>query len=96
MYGVIIQARIDRGRNHDEMRAMVEAEVVHTGWQVPGFSGGSWFRALDGDGGTAVMFFDSEETARGYADGVASRGGLAHAPVWALEGVGAYEVLART
>jgi hypothetical protein len=94
MYGVIVQMRIDRGHD-DEVRAMVEAEVVPRAWQLPGFAGGSWFQALDGDGGTAVMFFDSEETARGFADRVASRGPLVHAPVWALEGVGTYEVLAR-
>jgi hypothetical protein len=73
MYGVIIQVKIDRGRD-DEMRAMMDEEVVPRAGQMPGFAAGSWFQALEGDGGFAVMVFDSEETARGLAERVASQG----------------------
>ena len=94
MYGVIIQLKIDRGRG-DEMRAMMDAEAVLRAGQLPGCAGGSWFRALEGDGGIAVMLFDSKETARGAAEFVASQDPLADTPVWAVQGLGTYEVLAR-
>jgi hypothetical protein len=94
MYGVIVRVRINRGRE-DEMRSMMDEEVVPRARQLPGFAGGSWFQALEGDGGFAAMVFDSEETARGFAERVASQGPLADTPVWSVEGIGTYEVLAR-
>jgi hypothetical protein len=94
MYGVIIQVKIDRDRDA-EMRAMMVEEVVPRAERLPGFAGGGWFAALEGDGGTAVMVFDSEQTARDFAELVASHGPLADRPVWSVQGLGTYELLAR-
>jgi hypothetical protein len=73
MFGVIAQVKIDRNRG-DEMRAMVDAEVVPRGAQMPGFAAGTWLLALEGDGGFAVLLFDSEQAARGFTDRVAAQG----------------------
>ena len=94
MYAVITQARINRCRQ-TEMRARLDEEVVPKARQLPGFAGGSWFQALEGDGGFAVIAFDSEDRARGFAERVASGGPLADSPVWSVEGIATYEVLAR-
>ena len=74
---------------------MMDEEVVPRARQLPGFAGGSWFRALEGDAGTAVLLFDSEETAHAAAELVASQGPPADTPVWSVQGVGTHEVLAR-
>ena len=94
MYGVVIRGRLNRCRE-TEIRARLDEEVVPKARQLPGFAGGGWFRALEGDGGFAVMIFDSEDAARGFAEHVASEGSLADSPVWCVEGVDTYEVLAR-
>ena len=95
MYGVIIRVRIHSDRDAEMRARWVDQEVVPRAWQVPGFAGGSWFQALERDGGAAVMLFDSEETARGYAERVASQGPRADAAVWSVQAVGTYEVIAR-
>lgn len=94
MYGVIVEVKIDRG-HHAEMRVMMDEEVVPRARQLPGFVGGSWFQSLEGDGGSALLLFDSEETARGAAQLIASQGPLADSPVWSVDDVHTYEVLAR-
>jgi hypothetical protein len=94
MYGAIIQLKIDRDRE-DEMRVMVEDEVVPKARQLPGFVGGSWFRSLKGDGATAVMLFDSEEATCRVAELVRTQGLLAKKPAWSLHAIGTYEVLAQ-
>jgi hypothetical protein len=94
MYGVIILVKINRCRE-TEMRARLDEEVVPKARQLPGFADGNWFQALEGDGGFAVMVFNSAETARGFAERVASEGPLADSPVWCLQAVGTYVVLAR-
>ena len=93
MYGVIIRVRINRCRQ-TELRARLDEEVVPKARQLTGFAGGGWFQALEGGGGFAVIVFDSEDTARSFAQHVASQGPLADSPVWTVECLGTYEVLA--
>lgn len=94
MYGVIVQVKVDRGREA-EVRTMLAEEVVPRAGQLPGFADGSWFQALEGDDGFAVIVFDSQEAALAFADRVASQSPLAKTPVWSVEGVGTFELLAR-
>ena len=94
MYGVVIRVRLNRCRE-TEMRARLAEEVVPKARQLPGFAGGGWFRAFEGDRGFAVLVVDSEHAARGFAEHVAADGSLAESPVWCVEGVDTYEVLAR-
>jgi hypothetical protein len=92
MYGVIIQVKIDRNCE-DEMRVMTD-EVVPKARQVPGFVGGTWFRSLTGNDVTAVMLFDSEDTACSVGEFV-STGPLAERPMWSVYAIGTYEVVAQ-
>jgi hypothetical protein len=94
MHGVIVEVRVNRCRG-SEMRAMLAEEVVPKVRQWPGFVAGRWFQALDSHGAFAVLIFDSEEAARGFAARVASESGQAESPVWSLEAVNTYVVLAR-
>ena len=63
--------------------------------EVPGSAGGRWLAALEAYGGMAVMLFDCEETARGFAELVAYQGPLADRAVWSFQGLGTYEVMTR-
>jgi len=94
MFAVMIKVKVDRDRD-DEMKAMLDDEVVPRARQLPGFVGGSWFRSLKGDGATAVLLFDSEEAACGVAELARTQGSLAERPVWSLHAIGTYEVLAQ-
>jgi hypothetical protein len=93
MHGVIVQVRIDASRE-DEARRLLREEVVPRAKQLAGFAGGNWLRALEGDRGTSVLLFDSEEAARAAAERIRSEGPPRGAPV-DLEAVDAYEVLAQ-
>jgi hypothetical protein len=49
------------------MRTILNQEVVPTARRLPGFASGSWFQALEGGCGTAVLIFDSQQAARAAA-----------------------------
>ena len=91
MHGVIVQVKIDPSRE-DEARRLLREAVVPRAKQLAGFVGGNWLRALDGDRGTSVLLFESEEAARAAAERIRSEGPPAGTPV-ELEAVDAYEVL---
>jgi hypothetical protein len=94
MYAVIVRLTIDANRE-DEMRSTVHDNVVPTASRQSGFASGTWLRALDGDVGTAVMLFESEEAARSTAERIRAEGPLVDARAWSLQAVDAYEVLAQ-
>jgi hypothetical protein len=104
MYAVIVQVKIDMNREQ-EMRAILNQEIVPTAKQLPGFTSGSWLQGLEGDRGTAVLIFDSQQaavtaagrlgaTVHGMVE-LRSAGPLADAPVVTVETVGVYKVVAR-
>ena len=104
MNAVIVQVKIDANRE-EEMRTVLNQEVVPTARQLPGFASGTWLQALEGDRGTAVLIFDSQQAASAAAErlratvhGMAelrSGGPGADVPVFTVETVGAYEVVAQ-
>ena len=71
MHGVIVQVKIDPSRE-DEARRLLREAVVPRAKQLAGFVGGNWLRALDGDRGTSVLLFESEEAARAAAERIRS------------------------
>jgi hypothetical protein len=93
MHGVIVQVRIDSNRE-EEARSTLHEVVVPRAKALAGFSGGTWLRALDGDGGRGVLLFESEDAARAAVDEIRSQGPPPGVPV-TLEAVDAYEVLAQ-
>jgi hypothetical protein len=93
MHGVIVQVRIDSNRE-EEARSTLHDVVVPRAKALAGFSGGTWLRALDGDGGRGVLLFESEDAARAAVDEIRSQGPPPGVPV-TLEAVDAYEVLAQ-
>jgi hypothetical protein len=93
MHGVIVQVRIDSNRE-EEARSTLHEVVVPRAKALAGFSGGTWRRALDGDGGRGVLLFESEDAARAAVDEIRSQGPPPGVPV-TLEAVDAYEVLAQ-
>jgi hypothetical protein len=105
MYAVIVQVKIDMNRE-EEMRTILDQEIVPTARQLPGFASGSWLQAMEGDRGTAVLMFHSQQAARAAAERLGatvhgmvelrSAGPLADVPVITVEAVGAYEVVAQT
>ena len=94
MYAVIVQVKINLDREN-EMRTMIHEEVVPRAKQLPGFASGYWLQALEGDHGSAVLLFESEEAVRTAAESLWSEGPLADMPVWTMEALKAYEVLAE-
>jgi hypothetical protein len=93
MFGVIIEVRVDPDRE-DEARQMVHDFVVPKAKALPGFRGGHWLRALEGDVIREVFTFDTEDNARATAALVRSEGPPPGAPV-TLDSVGAYELIAQ-
>ena len=94
MYAVIVQVRIDLNREN-EMRTMIHEEVTPGAKQLAGFAAGYWLQSLEDDRGSAVLLFESAEAARAAAARLRAEGPLADAPVWTMEAVDAYEVLAQ-
>ena len=93
MHGVIVEVRIHSDREEEARQALRE-EVVPRAKALPGFAGGTWLRALEGDAGISVLLFESEDAARGAAAEIRSQGPPPGAPV-TLKAVHACEVLAR-
>jgi hypothetical protein len=93
MFGVIIEVRVDPKRE-EEARRMVHDFVVPKAKALPGFQGGHWLRALEGDVLREVFTFDSEDNARATASRVRSEGPPPGAPV-TLHSVEAYELIAH-
>lgn len=93
MFGVIIEVRVDPARE-EEARQMVHDFVVPKARALPGFQGGHWLRALDGDVIREVFTFDTEDHALETASLVRSEGPPPGAPV-TLHSVGAYELIAQ-
>ena len=93
MHGVIVEVRVHSDRE-EQARKVLRDEVVPRAKALPGFAGGTWLRALEGDAGISVLLFESEDAARGAAAEIRDQGPPPGAPV-ALEAVHAYEVLAR-
>ena len=93
MFGMIIEVRVDP-TSEDEARSMVHDFVVPKARALPGFQGGHWLRALEGDVITEVFTFDSEDNARAAASLVLTEGPPPGAPV-TLHSVAAYELIAQ-
>lgn len=93
MHGVIVQVKVESGRE-DEARAMLREVVVPTAKQLDGFASGTWLRALRGGAGRGVLLFESEEAARAAVEEIRAQGPPPDAPV-TMESVDAYEVLAQ-
>jgi hypothetical protein len=93
MFGVIIEVEVDPNRD-DEAREMVHDFVVPKAKALPGFQGGYWLRALEGDSIREVFTFDTEDNARAVAALVRSEGPPPGAAV-TLHSVGAYELIAQ-
>ena len=93
MHGVIVQVTIDAS-GEEEARKMLHEVVVPQAKALAGFAGGTWLRALDGDGGRGVLLFESEEAARAAVERIRSEGPPPGAPA-TLESVEPFEVLAQ-
>jgi len=93
MFGVVFDVRVIPGRE-DEARAMIDAVIVPRAKTHPGFLGGQWLRALEGDALRVVEIYDTEEHARATATRVASEGPPPGAPV-TLREVETFELIAQ-
>jgi hypothetical protein len=92
MYAIVIDVEVDLTRD-DEARSMVREMIVPRAKTHPGFAGGYWLRALQGDVLRTVQLYDSEDNARTTANEIASEGAPPGAPV-TLVSVDTYEVIA--
>ena len=79
MHGVIVQVKIDPA-GEDDARRMLNEAVVPQAKELPGFAGGTWLRALEGDAGRGVLLFDSEEAARSAVERIRTEGPPAAPP----------------
>jgi hypothetical protein len=93
MHGVIVQVRVD-GDREEQARSVLREVVVPSAKALDGFVGGTWLRALEGEGGRGVLLFESEEAARAAAEHIRSEGPPPAAPV-TMESVDVYEVMAQ-
>lgn len=62
MHAVVVNVTVNDGQ---AATAYLRDEVVPRVSQAPGFVAGYWVRLESGDGGRAIIVFDSEEAARG-------------------------------
>jgi heme-degrading monooxygenase HmoA len=69
MYAVVANARIEPGRAEDAT-AHLQSTVVPRVKEVPGVVSGYWTRSSDGEHGTAMVVFESEDAARAAAEQV--------------------------
>jgi hypothetical protein len=70
VYATVGQVKLVSGRE-DEALKVLEELVVPASKVLAGFEGGYWARALDGDAGHSLMFFDTEANARAAAEQMA-------------------------
>jgi hypothetical protein len=66
MHAVVVRSTI---QDFDEGRTFLREEVVPRVSQAPGFIGAYWVR-LEGNQGTSMLVFESEEAARAMAEQV--------------------------
>jgi hypothetical protein len=71
MHAIVAVATIEPGRA-DEGKQNLESNVVPRVKQAPGAIGGYWTRSSDGEHGTAMVVFETEEAARAGADAIPS------------------------
>jgi hypothetical protein len=67
MHAVVVKSTI---HDFDRGRAFLREQAVPRVSQVPGFVAAYWVR-LEGDRGTSMLVFESEEAARAMADQLA-------------------------
>lgn len=71
MHAVVVGVAVDPGHK-EEASAFLHSDVLPAMKDVPGIVGGYWL-APSGDGeGLAMLLFDTEQAARGVADGLPS------------------------
>ena len=69
MHAVVATARVDPGRA-EEATEHLQSTVVPRVKEVPGVVSGYWTSSSDGEHGTAMVVFETEDTARAAADQV--------------------------
>jgi len=89
MHAVVVHIKIDPARGEEATKTLHDF-VVPMSKRTQGFTGGYWARSLDGASGLSVEVFDSEETARAFADNVSTPPG---APA-TIESVEVMEIMA--
>lgn len=71
MHAVVVTVEIDPG-HEDEAKAFLNNEVLPAMKNIPGLSGGYWLASDETGEGVTVLLFDTEQQARGVADGLPS------------------------
>jgi hypothetical protein len=69
MHAVVATASVEPGRA-EEATEHLRSTVIPRVKQVPGVVSGYWTRSSDGEHGTAMVLFETEDAARGAADQV--------------------------
>ena len=69
MHAVVASASIDPGRAN-EAQEHLQSNVIPRVKQVPGVVSGYWTRSSDGEHGTAMVVFETEDAARAAAEQV--------------------------
>ena len=67
MHAVLVTVSIEPGRV-EEAQAQLETNVLPRVKEIPGVVSGYWTRSADGEHGSAMVIFESEEAARTAAD----------------------------
>jgi quinol monooxygenase YgiN len=67
MHALLVSVSIEAGHDQ-EAQAQLESNVVPTVKQAPGLVSGYWMRSSDGQHGSSVVLFESEEAARAAAE----------------------------
>ena len=67
MHALFVTAHIEPGRNEEEGTKFLQSDVLPQLKQLPGVVGGYWLATKDSES-LAVVFFDSEDSARQMAE----------------------------
>ena len=67
MHAVLVTVSIQSG-HAEEAQAHLEANVVPRAKEAPGIVSANWTRSADGEHGSSMAIFESEESARAAAE----------------------------
>ncbi len=69
MHALLVTVSIEPGRG-EEALAQLEGNVIPRVKETPGVLSGYWTRSSDGQHGSSMVLFESEEAARAAADNI--------------------------
>ena len=69
MHALLVTVSIEPGRG-EEAQAQLEGNVIPRVKETPGVLSGYWTRSSDGQHGSSMVLFESEEAARAAADNI--------------------------